>query len=114
MDELKIEGSPKECKLRMILSITTRQRQTSLLPSSDRDSDTRSGNTTSRFFCGDCGSPIHTQGPLRLGHTVVKMGLFAKQGLKYKPPVVEIFNVNRNDWEKPIGNARQFDYMHDQ
>lgn len=80
-------------------------------PATDRDSNTHSGNTTSRYFCGDCGSPIHTQGPMRPGATVIKMGLFAKQGMKYGPPAAEIFNVNRNDWEKPLEGAKQFDRM---
>ena len=113
LSDLKIDGSPKECGSPSLACHpqASVDAHPSPLAYADRDSATHSGNTTSRFFCGDCGTPIHTQGPMREGATVFKMGLFAKQGLKYKSPVVEIFNVNRNDWEKPIEGAGQFDHM---
>lgn len=65
----------------------------------DRDSNTKSGNTTSRYFCKSCGTPVHTQGPSRPGLTVIKLGLFAGK-MKLAEPQVEIFWANHEDWEE--------------
>ncbi len=89
LDDLKIDGEPNEY----------------------RDSATDSGNTTSRFFCGRCGSPVHTQGPSRPGKTVVKLGLFARDGLKLDKPVAQLFTKNRHAWEVPYEGAEQHEGM---
>lgn len=78
--------------------------------SADRDANTKSGNTTSRFFCRDCGAPIHTQGPSRPDATVIKMGLFAGK-MPIEAPTAELFWANHEKWEQPIPGATQIEYM---
>ncbi|MEM7219028.1 MAG: GFA family protein [Pseudomonadota bacterium] len=39
-----------------------------------RDSDTDSGNTVERYFCGDCGSPIYSAIPTAPGMIFLKTG----------------------------------------
>jgi Glutathione-dependent formaldehyde-activating enzyme len=115
LHDLQIDGSPRECEPLIFASnvqIPDKADLLAIFPSwlTDRDSNTLSGKSTFRYFCGECGSPIRTQEPESSGYTYIKMGLFAKQGLKYAPPVHEIFTVDRDDWEKPIEGAEQFDH----
>ena len=63
------------------------------------DSATKSGSTVQRNFCGDCGSPIHTQSPNVPGKTFLKLGLFAGK-TKLQQPAMEVFWKNHEDWEK--------------
>lgn len=104
LSDFHIEGKLEECEL--LLNLCHRfhcqyQQGIFLYEQSfpDRDCETFSGNVTSRYFCGGCGSPIHTVGPSRPGKTVVKMGLFAGEASSLDSPAAEIFTVNREKWE---------------
>ncbi|PWY98568.1 hypothetical protein BCV70DRAFT_201889 [Testicularia cyperi] len=74
------------------------------------DTTPDSGNTTQRYFCPACGSPIQTVGPSRPGKTVVKCGLFAKSLNKQFPkPAIEIFDKNTNAWESHVDGSKTFE-----
>ncbi len=89
MDDLKIQGEPKVYK----------------------DSATDSGRTISRYFCGSCGTPVHSFIPENPSKTFLKMGVFADSEPKWAKPSAEVFNANRNEWEQPIPDAAQVDRM---
>ncbi|KAF2652211.1 hypothetical protein K491DRAFT_605348 [Lophiostoma macrostomum CBS 122681] len=57
------------------------------------DSNTRSGNTIIRKFCGTCGSPVATFTP-DSPKVFVKAGLFDYLA----PPVMEVFEESKAPW----------------
>ncbi|PWN34575.1 uncharacterized protein FA14DRAFT_132227 [Meira miltonrushii] len=70
-------------------------------PSCYGDSATGSGATIQRHFCGNCGSPIHSQSPNVPGKTFLKLGVFAGKK-KLGAPVAEVYWKNHEDWEKQL------------
>ncbi len=70
-----------------------------------QDSDTDSGATIQRAFCGNCGSPIYGASPNRPGMRVVRLGLF----VEIPKPSKEVYCRSRPSWNKPTDGATQFD-----
>ncbi|CAF1420769.1 unnamed protein product [Adineta steineri] len=77
------------------------------VPKTYKDSDTDSGVTIERSFCGNCGSSIYGLSPNRPGMWVVRYGLFNE----IPEPSMEIYCKDRPSWSKPADNAKQFDAM---
>lgn len=71
------------------------------------DSNTDSGATVQRFFCGNCGSPIYSATSNRPGVKIVKLPLFDE----IPQPGVEIYCQSMPSWNKPIDGIKQFDKM---
>lgn len=73
-----------------------------------KDTTPDSGNTTQRFFCPSCGSPVQTVGPSRPGLTVIKCGLFAKAPQsQLKAPAAELFCRNTKSWESHVEGSKR-------
>ncbi|KAF2801923.1 uncharacterized protein BDZ99DRAFT_552187 [Mytilinidion resinicola] len=62
------------------------------------DSNTDSGNTIIRNFCGNCGSSVMTEVPLHPEALIVKASLFDH----IAPPNQEAFAEKKMDWAKGI------------
>ncbi|KAL4911476.1 hypothetical protein BDW74DRAFT_172935 [Aspergillus multicolor] len=67
------------------------------------DSQTLSGNTILRQFCGNCGSPVATKSPKFPGKALVKASLFDT----ISPPKAEVFTDRRQEWQRPVEGAEQ-------
>ncbi|RDW93366.1 GFA family protein [Aspergillus mulundensis] len=67
------------------------------------DSQTLSGNTIVRQFCGSCGSPVATKSPKFPGKALVKASLFDA----ISPPKAEVFTDRRQEWQRPVEGAEQ-------
>ncbi|KAF1994344.1 hypothetical protein P154DRAFT_527141 [Amniculicola lignicola CBS 123094] len=61
------------------------------------DSNTKSGNTITRRFCGNCGSPVMTEVPTGT-QVFLKGGLFFPLG----KPIAEAFQENKSEWLSPL------------
>jgi len=61
------------------------------------DSDTTTGNTLSRYFCGECGSPIYLMNPQVPGLVVLYSGCMEGKEHHTKPKG-ELFTHNRRGW----------------
>ena len=60
------------------------------------DSDTASGNTVQRFFCGNCGSPIYSAVPSQPDNLFLKTGtLDDKSGFK---PNFHVWCDTKQNW----------------
>lgn len=77
LNDLEIEGTPKKYE----------------------DTNSMSGATVTRNFCGSCGTPIHSQTPNVAGKTFLKLGLFAGTS-EIASPSMEVFWKNHEKWEK--------------
>lgn len=65
-------------------------------PKCYRDSDTDSGNTVERYFCGECGSPIYSMIRAQPDVVFVKTGtLDTTAGFS---PQFQIFCESKQDW----------------
>ncbi|KAF2495490.1 hypothetical protein BU16DRAFT_510326 [Lophium mytilinum] len=60
------------------------------------DSNTDSGNTITRNFCGNCGSPVTTEVPLHPEVVIVKASLFNH----IAAPAQEAYAEKKMDWAK--------------
>ncbi|KAF2260134.1 hypothetical protein CC78DRAFT_536563, partial [Lojkania enalia] len=60
-----------------------------------RDTNTKTGNTITRRFCGECGSPIMTLLP-KGTKIILKAGLFDQ----IPPPISEVFGHAKVPWVK--------------
>ncbi|KAK3659066.1 hypothetical protein LTR56_001503 [Elasticomyces elasticus] len=58
-----------------------------------------SGNTTKRYFCPECGSPVCTVVDTKPDLTFVKGGLFRKAGFGLEPPFKEQWCRRSEAWE---------------
>ncbi|KAH7131018.1 Mss4-like protein [Dactylonectria macrodidyma] len=65
------------------------------------DSNTESGNTIERMFCGDCGSPVFTKSPRFPGKGFLKASLFDE----ISAPAMEVFTAKRQSWQPAIEGA---------
>jgi len=69
------------------------------------DHSTTSGAPVHRSFCSTCGTPIKSTSPRFEGTmTALKLGIFPK----IPAPMVELFVVNREDWEKPFEGCVEY------
>ncbi|KXT06348.1 hypothetical protein AC578_9127 [Pseudocercospora eumusae] len=64
-----------------------------------KDSNTKSGNTLSRHFCGNCGSPLYLSNSAIKGFVVLHCGNL--EGTKTQP-IMELFPEDKLSW---IGNV---------
>ncbi|RAH67552.1 GFA family protein [Aspergillus aculeatinus CBS 121060] len=67
------------------------------------DSQTESGNTVLRQFCGRCGSAIASCSPQFPGKILLKASLFDA----ISQPDSEVFTSRRPSWESPVESAQQ-------
>jgi hypothetical protein len=72
-----------------------------------QDTETDSGTSIQRAFCGNCGSPIYTASPTMPGVKIIKLGLFDE----IPKPSMELYCKARPVWDKPIDGTKQFDAM---
>ncbi|CAF2685676.1 unnamed protein product [Rotaria sp. Silwood2] len=68
------------------------------------DSNTDSGTSIQRAFCGNCGSQIYTASPTMPGVKILKLGLFDE----IPKPSMELYCRERPSWDKPIEGTKQF------
>ncbi|KAL4790595.1 Mss4-like protein [Aspergillus venezuelensis] len=68
-----------------------------------QDSETNSGNTVERQFCGNCGSPVVTRSPKFPGKALIKASLFNT----IAPPSMEVFTARREKWQPAVEGAQQ-------
>ncbi|EME80239.1 uncharacterized protein MYCFIDRAFT_31314 [Pseudocercospora fijiensis CIRAD86] len=64
-----------------------------------KDSDTKSGNTLSRYFCGNCGSSLYLTNSAIKGFVALHCGNL--EGMKMRP-IMELFPEDKPSW---IGNV---------
>ncbi len=69
-----------------------------------KDSNTKSGNTLSRYFCGECGSPIYLTNPEFEGLVVLYSGCLESEQKNTKPRG-ELFAENRRSWFNGVEGA---------
>ena len=70
-----------------------------------RDSDTDSGNTVDRFFCGECGSPIYSGVPGAPGMVFLKTGTLDDPA-SYAPQM-HFWCSTKQDWLQLDDNLPQ-------
>jgi hypothetical protein len=75
------------------------------VPKSYKDSNTISGNTLTRFFCGDCGSPIYLTNEKFKGLVILYSGALDDNGVKSVSPKGELFTHNRRGWFPGVEGA---------
>ncbi|KAL4925292.1 GFA family protein [Aspergillus undulatus] len=68
-----------------------------------QDTQTLSGNSITRQFCGNCGSPVVTRSPKFPGKALIKASLFDS----IAPPKMEVFTDCRPEWQPAIEGAEQ-------
>ena len=76
-------------------------------PKMYEDSNTNSGKTIQRFFCGNCGSPIYSTSPNMPGVQIIRLPLFDD----IPKPLMELYCKSIPSWNKPIDGTKQFDAM---
>ncbi|KAF2154618.1 hypothetical protein K461DRAFT_275747 [Myriangium duriaei CBS 260.36] len=59
------------------------------------DTQTGSGKSLGRFFCGNCGNPIKSVTPAFPGKVIIKMGMFPR----IPQPEAESFASHRHEWQ---------------
>ncbi|KAK5255897.1 hypothetical protein LTR40_010817 [Exophiala xenobiotica] len=62
-----------------------------------KDSNTKSGNELSRYFCGDCGSPLYLTNPQFEGLVILYTGNVDTDA-KHERPKAVLFDDNRRKW----------------
>ena len=68
-----------------------------------QDSDTDTGNTVNRYFCGQCGSPIYSEVPAQPGMAFIKAGT-----LDDTDDFVAMFTVGRVKSKIGLSSPRMF------
>ncbi|CAF1381517.1 unnamed protein product [Rotaria sordida] len=61
-----------------------------------QDSNTDSGTTLERAFCGNCGSPVYGKNPKFIDLIAVRLGLFDQ----LPKPGMALYCKNRPEWDK--------------
>jgi hypothetical protein len=69
-----------------------------------KDSNTTSGNTITRWFCSNCGSPIYLVNEKFDGLTILYSGSVEGRSQQVKPSG-ELFAHNRRDWFQGVEGA---------
>ncbi|KAI1342981.1 Mss4-like protein [Xylariaceae sp. FL0016] len=67
------------------------------------DSNTTSGTTITRKFCGNCGSPVLTVTPSLEGKAFLKASLFDE----ISHPSAELFAKSKEGWVQQVEGAKQ-------
>jgi len=69
-----------------------------------KDSNTKSGIELSRYFCGDCGSPVYLTNPEFQGLVVLYTGCIDTDA-KHERPRGEMFGENTRKWFAGVEGA---------
>ncbi|PGH12316.1 hypothetical protein AJ79_04382 [Helicocarpus griseus UAMH5409] len=67
------------------------------------DSNTASGNSIKRQFCGRCGSAVATRSPKLPGMVLIKASLFDR----IAHPTMELHTHQRQSWQPAVQGAKQ-------
>lgn len=69
-----------------------------------KDSNTLTGNTLTRWFCGSCGSPIYLENEKFKGLIILYSGCI-EGALQQVKPSGELFVQNRRSWFNGVEGA---------
>jgi hypothetical protein len=70
-----------------------------------KDSDTASGNILTRWFCGNCGSPVYLENEKFKGLVIVYSGGLDDTAIKDGKPAGELFAHNSRGWFPGVEGA---------